>query len=158
MSYQRFDDDVPAEIAERNQFKVRDMYRFAEHPGCRHQRLVEHLAERMEPCATSCDRCVAFDLVTAATASRPQASAADSALVGELKALRRRLADARGIPAYMVLSDATLLEMARRRPRDAAELLAVPGIGPKKLAQYGSEFLAVITGGDPSRDRDDRTA
>src|SRR5262249_11749873 len=96
MSYQRFDDDAPAEIAERNQSKVRDMYRWAEHPGCRHQRLVEHLGERIDPCATSCDRCVAFDLVTAASTSRPQATAADGALFAELKALRRRLADARG--------------------------------------------------------------
>src|SRR5205823_13428611 len=40
MSYQRFDDDAPADVAERNQMRARDMYRFAEHPGCRHQRLV----------------------------------------------------------------------------------------------------------------------
>ena len=164
MSYQRFDDDAPAEIAERNQWKVRDMYRFAEHPGCRHQRLVEHLAERIDPCARSCDRCVASDVVAAApmvptrkrrggsafvaqepaAASTPEEAAADAKLFLELKALRRRLADERRIPAYMVLSDATLIEMARRRPRDDAALLQVPGIGPKKLAQYGADFLAAI--------------
>jgi len=44
----------------------------------------------------------------------------------------------------MVLSDATLIEMARRRPNDQATLLTIPGIGPKKLAQYGADFLAVI--------------
>jgi ATP-dependent DNA helicase RecQ len=169
ISYERFDDDAPHEIAERNRGKARDMFRFAEHAGCRHQRLVEHLSEYIDPCARSCDRCVAFDLVAAApavpsrrrsrvdgvaalpaSASAPAEAAADAALFLELKALRRGLADARGIPAYMVLSDATLIEMARRRPYDQASLLTIPGIGPKKLAQYGAAFLAVIASGPSS--------
>ena len=57
----------------------------------------------------------------------------------KLKELRRKLADARKLPAYVVFSDFTLLEMARLRPSSEAELLAISGVGPKKLEQYGAE-------------------
>ena len=58
-----------------------------------------------------------------------------------LRALRRSLADAEGVPAYIVFSDAVLARMAATRPTDDAGLLAVPGIGPAKLARYGAAFL-----------------
>jgi ATP-dependent DNA helicase RecQ len=63
-----------------------------------------------------------------------------------LKALRRRLADAKGLPAYMIFNDATLLEMAERHPTTPDELLDVSGVGPTRLARYGAEFLAAING------------
>ncbi|HVR62320.1 MAG TPA: HRDC domain-containing protein, partial [Polyangia bacterium] len=65
-------------------------------------------------------------------------------LLARLRKLRRALADARGMPAYIVFNDATLHEMALRRPRSASELLDIPGVGPKKLEQYGTAFLAEI--------------
>jgi ATP-dependent DNA helicase RecQ len=68
----------------------------------------------------------------------------DERLFAELRQLRRSLADARGIPAYMVFSDATLLEFAARRPSTRQEFLAISGVGPKKLAQYGEPFLALL--------------
>ena len=54
------------------------------------------------------------------------------------------LADERNVPAYVVFNDVTLLEMAARRPGNEAELLAVTGVGPKKLALYGALFLAAL--------------
>ena len=71
-------------------------------------------------------------------------SAAEGELFLELKALRRKLADEKKLPAYIVFSDATLLQMATRRPTDEAGLLAVSGVGQKKLAQYGEAFLALL--------------
>ncbi len=65
-------------------------------------------------------------------------------LVERLKALRKRLADARGVPAYVVFSDKTLQDMAERRPRDRLEFLDVHGVGQKKLDAYGDLFLAEI--------------
>jgi len=67
-------------------------------------------------------------------------------LFARLRDLRRRLATERGIPAYMVFSDAVLLTMAATRPRTEAGVLAISGVGPKKLAQYGDAFLAVLRG------------
>jgi ATP-dependent DNA helicase RecQ len=69
---------------------------------------------------------------------------ADQELFQELRALRKKLADARGIPAYLIFSDAALLEMAAARPRTPVELLEISGVGPKKLALYGEEFLKLL--------------
>jgi ATP-dependent DNA helicase RecQ len=82
-------------------------------------------------------------------------STLDEGLYAELRRLRRSLADARGIPAYMVFSDATLIEFAARRPATRDEFLGVSGVGPKKLAQYGDVFLTLLrdkTDGYRSRD------
>ena len=64
----------------------------------------------------------------------------------ELKALRRTLADQRGVPAYIVFSDATLLAMAEQRPTSEVQMLAIPGVGPKKVELYGAPFLALLAG------------
>ena len=58
--------------------------------------------------------------------------------------MRRELATAQGVPAYVIFSDATLLEMAEQRPRTEDELLQVSGVGPKKLAAYGQRFLEAL--------------
>jgi ATP-dependent DNA helicase RecQ len=50
------------------------------------------------------------------------------------------------VPAYVVFSDATLLEMARTKPQSAAELLTISGVGTMKLDRYGEVFLAAIAG------------
>jgi ATP-dependent DNA helicase RecQ len=57
-----------------------------------------------------------------------------------------RLAESRrsGVPAYVVFHDSTLAELALRRPRTAAELAAVPGVGPAKLERYGAAVLEVL--------------
>jgi ATP-dependent DNA helicase RecQ len=68
----------------------------------------------------------------------------DASLFDALRALRRELATERGVPAYVIFSDATLAEMAARRPRTAPELLGVSGVGPAKLERYGDRFLEVL--------------
>ncbi|MGH7543736.1 MAG: HRDC domain-containing protein, partial [Gemmatimonadota bacterium] len=73
----------------------------------------------------------------------------DEDLFQRLRTLRRGLADERDVPAYVVFSDATLRDMARRRPVDRVTLLAVPGVGRVKLERYGEAFLAVLR--DPDR-------
>ena len=65
----------------------------------------------------------------------------DEALFDELRALRKRLADEQNVPAYVVFSDATLAEMAARRPATSAALLEVNGVGQAKLERYGEAFL-----------------
>ena len=68
----------------------------------------------------------------------------DEELFQRLRTLRRRLADERDVPAYVVFSDVTLRDMARRRPVDRAGLLAVSGVGPVKLERYSEAFLEVL--------------
>jgi ATP-dependent DNA helicase RecQ len=69
----------------------------------------------------------------------------DSGLFETLRNLRRRLAAERGVPAYVLFSDATLREMARVRPGSPSALLEIRGVGERKLADLGERFLKVIS-------------
>jgi len=69
----------------------------------------------------------------------------DEALFARLRTLRKRLADRQRTPAYVVFGDATLAEMAARKPRTHAELLDVNGVGHAKLERYGDAFLEAIS-------------
>jgi ATP-dependent DNA helicase RecQ len=75
----------------------------------------------------------------------------DRELFEVLRGYRRRQAEERGVPPYVVFSDATLRDLARRRPSCHDELLAIHGIGAKKCAEYGDELLAEITNYDRHR-------
>jgi DNA helicase-2/ATP-dependent DNA helicase PcrA len=68
-----------------------------------------------------------------------------SAAVAErLRDWRRRLARASGVPPHVLLHDSTVQAIAARRPATAEELLAVPGLGPVKVARYGPAILEVV--------------
>lgn len=68
----------------------------------------------------------------------------DIALFDALRKLRKQIADHEQVPPFVVFSDATLAEMAARRPRDEAALLSVNGVGQRKLQRYGEDFLALL--------------
>ena len=71
--------------------------------------------------------------------------AAGAPLFDRLREWRRKRASNDGVPAYVVFHDATLVEIAERKPRDWADLAAVPGIGPTKLDRYADEVLAIVS-------------
>ncbi|MBI1377825.1 MAG: DNA helicase RecQ [Frankiales bacterium] len=75
-----------------------------------------------------------------------EATDEDRALFERLRTLRRELADAEGVPAYVVLPDRTLWELVASRPRDEQALLAVNGIGPVKVERYGGRLLDLLAG------------
>jgi len=68
----------------------------------------------------------------------------DRDLFEQLRGLRRKLAQERSMPAYIVFSDAALRDMARKRPRTPSEFLGISGVGDKKLEQYGEVMLNLI--------------
>ena len=70
----------------------------------------------------------------------------DSELFSRLKALRKRLADARGVPPYVIFSDKTLIEIVKLRPKNSDEMRLCSGVGIKKLELYGDYFLNEING------------
>lgn len=87
---------------------------------------------------------------TLATKSSPASAVAlvgeeDAPLLAALKACRRKLAEDAKVPAYIVFTDRTLIEMAERRPQSLDEMASVSGVGQKKLARFGAQFLEVIT-------------
>ena len=65
-------------------------------------------------------------------------------LFEELRALRKRLADQQAIPAYIVLSDKTLHQLAIQRPTTLEEFGMVSGIGEYKKEKYGKDFVELI--------------
>ena len=74
----------------------------------------------------------------------PPLAGGDTALLSALKALRLEIARERGMPAYIVFPDRTLIDMVRRRPRTAAQFAEVNGVGAAKLKEFAVPFLAAI--------------
>jgi DNA helicase-2/ATP-dependent DNA helicase PcrA len=73
----------------------------------------------------------------------------DEDLYDRLRTWRGRVAAQQKVPAYVVFTDATVVALAERRPSTPPELLAIAGIGPRKLGQYGAAVFALVAGGDP---------
>jgi ATP-dependent DNA helicase RecQ len=65
-------------------------------------------------------------------------------LFDRLRQLRKQLADEQNVPPYMVFTDASLRAMAKLRPLDLVQFADVPGVGRRKLEQYGQTFTAAI--------------
>lgn len=65
-------------------------------------------------------------------------------LLSILKETRTRLAQQENVPAYIIFSNATLIDMAEKRPRTTQQFLAISGVGQYKAARYGDAFLRVI--------------
>ncbi|MBG6069779.1 ATP-dependent DNA helicase UvrD2 [Micromonospora ureilytica] len=70
----------------------------------------------------------------------------DDELHERLREWRQRVAGAQKVPAYVVFTDATLVALAERRPGRSEELIAIAGIGPRKLGLYGESVLALVAG------------
>ena len=172
MAFERFgerpgDEVDPAALA-RQRDQIREMFAFASARDCHHRLVVRHLGEQIERCGTSCASCAGFDPLAAARTARraprrPVASPTDRSshapeeltvetaeLFDRLKTLRRSLAVARSVPAYVVFSDATLMRIAEERPSSPDALLGISGIGPKKLELYGDTLLALVAEGPSS--------
>ena len=170
MSLERFLDGLEPAVAAVQRKQIRAMYDFAENRACRHRALVGHFGERIEPCGASCDLCAPRNVLEEAPvllerghaasrtkvpkgnfniASVPAEGAGggpdDQDMFLKLKTLRKKLADQRNLPAYIVFSDATLHQMARFRPLTIQEMMAISGVGPKKLETYGEDFLRVLS-------------
>ena len=69
----------------------------------------------------------------------------DAGLFEELRALRRRLADAKDVPAFIVFGDVALRHMAGSRPTTMEAFGRVPGVGRAKLEAYGAAFVDAIS-------------
>lgn len=93
--------------------------------------------------------------VAAPAGERPRVR---DALFEQLRQVRKQLARERGLPPYVIFSDATLEEMAARRPTTNAQMARINGVGEKKLAEYVPSFMEVIhtfVETDPSNGKSD---
>jgi ATP-dependent DNA helicase RecQ len=77
--------------------------------------------------------------------ARAGAIECDEPLFDRLRVLRRKLADERDVPAYVIFSDVSLREMARSYPATASEFRRIPGVGEQKFKDFAEPFLGEIT-------------
>ncbi|MHB1241607.1 MAG: RQC domain-containing protein, partial [Gammaproteobacteria bacterium] len=116
------------------------------------------LTEASRPVLRGEQRLMLREVAKAAKAARRDrvaavfATAAQQTLWAALRRRRQELAEVQGVPAYVIFHDATLREMVEQHPDTLAGMARLPGIGERKLAAYGGDFLAVIrdhAGGAP---------
>src|SRR5262249_33561480 len=91
----------------------------------------------------------AVKLTKPVTAPEPAARragdiACDPALLARLIGLRKRLADERAVPPYIIFSDVALRKLARFYPSNEREFMRISGVGQKKLQEFGEAFLGEI--------------
>jgi ATP-dependent DNA helicase RecQ len=149
--------------------QTREMFSWADQKVCRHQSLVSYFGQAIPPCKQSCDICLRQDILaevyqpvkaSSIPPLRRSPSSRNPAPQGEslspkeeemlvrLKVLRKRLAGEKKVPAFVVFSDAVLIQMVLWRPASESEMLRIRGIGLKKAAEYGPLFLREIRLGD----------
>ncbi len=84
------------------------------------------------------------DAMSAGAAARAGDVPCDEGCFALLRGLRKEIADARELPPYVIFSDVSLRHMARSYPRTAEEFVRVPGVGSKKLEDFGQSFMEAI--------------
>ena len=137
--------------------QIRDVEAYANLTTCRREHLLRHFGdtEKVAPCG-GCDVClgdadVIEKLPADATQERLPAPAGqtdglDRALFERLKRWRGEQARRQRVPAYVVLHNSHLEEIASRRPQTIYELGSIKGIGLRRAARYGEELLALVRG------------
>jgi ATP-dependent DNA helicase RecQ len=113
------------------------------------------LTEASRPVLKGAQRVSMRRAVTRARSRRPprsgsllfaDLSAADSALLDRLKAWRLTESRTQSVPAFVILHDKTLVEIARQRPPDLSALRDISGIGATKLERYGPALVGIVAG------------
>jgi ATP-dependent DNA helicase RecQ len=138
--------------------RLRSLVTFAQAVTCRRQVLLQYFGETTQPC-NNCDACLGYvsfdqtgDLKTKKgirqermTETTKAFDPRSEALLVRLKSLRMKLAKSRGVPAYVIFSDKSLIDMAARIPLTRWDFGEVHGVGDAKQEQFGDLFLDEIT-------------
>ncbi len=140
--------------SELNLEKLKQVQKFAEAVNCRRRILLSYFGEKIANYCGNCDVCIPAPDVELSTTiyevnytksvKRKNSGNYSVETFEKLRVLRRQIADAEQLPAYIVFSDATLKDMAEKLPRTLDKMLEVSGVGQKKLEKYGQQFLDLI--------------
>ena len=68
----------------------------------------------------------------------------DEQLMENLRRLRLTIANERGVPAFTIFHDSSLVDMCRKLPTSTVDFLSVSGVGKVKMEQYGDRFVEAI--------------
>ena len=130
--------DVKAEAARKAEERLKYMTFYSTTPRCLRGYLLSYFGEAAPQKCENCSNC----LLAGQVAEQVEEQAAQARQRAAASA--KRLAAKQKLPAYMVFNDSTLRQMALKKPLSVEELLNIPGVGEKKAARYGQEFLSVI--------------
>lgn len=166
--------DVKAEAARKAQERLKYMTFYSTTPKCLRGFMMEYFGEAAPARCGNCSCCLNAEQEAqlqllesrrrAASSARRLSGAAqrtkpktdftefDEKLLNALYGVRKRLAGKQNIPAFMVFNDATLREIAVKKPLSIDELLNISGVGEKKAARYGNAFLRVVEDAVNSRE------
>ena len=149
-------EDGPEALAKAQHRRLRSLVNYCEAAGCRRQVLLNYFGETSPPC-NNCDGCLGFGRMDQSatrsprratraptSSSSPNATFADADLLAQLKILRMKLAKARGVAAFVIFSDKSLIDMAAKKPLTKWDFGEVHGVGAAKQEQFGEVFLATI--------------
>ncbi|MEK7103711.1 MAG: RQC domain-containing protein, partial [Patescibacteria group bacterium] len=75
---------------------------------------------------------------------KPSSAPTNSDLFQELRSLRKKLAEERNVPPFVIFNDKSLLEMTEHMPQDKDSFSKISGVGAQKLESFGTEFMKVI--------------
>ena len=161
----QLDEETRAVVSRRAKERLKQMTFYATGGGCLRARILTYFGEEapQENCG-NCSFCLGLSdakakdapertQATPARAPRKRARARERAdvksavnprLFARLSALRREIAQEQRVPPFIIFTNATLRDMAIKRPRTAAQMLRVEGVGANKLARYGEAFLEEI--------------
>lgn len=129
------------------------MMRFTETNTCRRTFLLRYFGEAWnEVNCQGCDVCLGNEAFAKLILSKSGEAGSglvgktefDEALFQHLRALRLRLANMRGVPAYMIFGDKTLQDMARTLPQTIDQLEGIYGVGVEKRKTFGPTFVTAI--------------
>lgn len=131
----------------RARMQLDQVMKYGELTTCRRAYLLDYFGEKLEQ--TNCGACDICN-PTKQTASwspqdgEPEELEFDRALFEMLRELRRKLADERGVPPYVIFGDRSLQDMCRYFPQSPEKMGNIFGVGNEKLAKYGNAFLDII--------------
>ncbi len=118
--------------------KLDAMVRYADTRFCLRKHILQYFGENAKDHCQGCINCCEVQL------GKPEMQQMEEQLLNELRSLRLMLAIEEGVPSYRVLSDETLLELARKQPVSVMALKQINGMGETTIQRYGEALLKTI--------------
>ncbi|MDR0991381.1 MAG: ATP-dependent DNA helicase [Ruminococcus sp.] len=149
------------EARKRAEQRLFQMDKYVHSKGCLREYILNYFGDKTDFECNNCSGCVPIEMPETTQITPPtrvridnrkenigKEFAVDKTLLEKLKALRKQIADEQKVPAFVVFSDASIVDMCKKLPTNRAEFLGVVGIGDAKADRYGEKFLEIIKGGE----------
>ncbi len=136
-------EDERAHLIERDLERLKQMTFYASANKCLRKFILNYFGEHAPQHCMNCSYC--DQEARAHIPSAPsRKETREPGLLGALKDLRNRIARIKGVPAYVIFSDETLIDMADKLPTTMEEFSMIRGVGEVKLELYGPDFLSIL--------------